>query len=219
MPDASEQDGVAEDHDDTAVESPGSTPDATADCTSLLLSASDSVVLPDTGGLLLRFPLDQVPDGCTVTGATLRLDPGPAAAESVVRVERVADEWTDQTVQTPMTVGDPITAAVRTGERIWSVDALVVALVEGPDRGLLLSTAGDGGPPSLTEDGNARLRSSWGPRNLPEPYSPAGPVCPLDPVAGFRVVRRGAISRRDRAATWSHPYMYPLVVFGRGGVK
>lgn len=122
-----------------------------------MLSASQAVVLPDSGGLLLRFPTDELPDGCTITGATLRLDPGAAAAERTVQVERVAERWSAETTRTPTTVGGAVTADAGTGERAWSVDTLLAALVEGPDRGLLLSTAGDGDPVSLIDDGNTRL--------------------------------------------------------------
>lgn len=139
------------------------TPTPGPDCDSLVLSASHAVVLPDSGGLLLRFPTDDLPDGCTITSATLRLDPGAAAAERTVQVERVADEWSDQTTRTPTTVGGTVTADAATGERVWSVDALLAVLVDGPDRGLLLSTAGDGDPVSLIEDGSARLEIVLGP--------------------------------------------------------
>lgn len=153
--------GTAEGSADTTAVPPTPTPTpdptSTPDCDSLVLSATHAVVLPDSGGLLLRFPTDDLPDGCTITSAALRLDPGAAAADRGVQVKRVADEWSDQTTRTPTTVGDTITADAGTGERAWSVDALLAALVEGPDRGLLLSTAGDGDPVSLIEDGNARL--------------------------------------------------------------
>jgi membrane-bound lytic murein transglycosylase B len=162
VPDASEQDGTTGDPgDDTAVESPDTTPGPVCDL--LVLGASIAVVLPDTGGLLLRFPTDEIPDDCTITSATLRLDPGAAAADRIVQVQRVADEWSEQATQSPATAGNPVSADPGTGERAWSVDALVLALVEGPDRGLLLTTAGDGDPASLIEDGNARLEIVLGP--------------------------------------------------------
>lgn len=164
VPDASEQDRITVDPgDDTAAESPGSTPAPGPVCDSLVLGASVAVVLPDSAGLLLRFPTDEIPDDCTISSATLRFDPGAAAADRTVEVRRVADEWSEQTTRRPATAGDPVSADPGTGERAWSVDALVIALVEGPDRGLLLATAGDGDPASLIEDRNARLEIVLGP--------------------------------------------------------
>lgn len=146
---------------DTAAVPPSPAPGPA--CDPSVLRASQAVVLPDSGGLLLRFPTDELPAGCTITSATLRLDPGAAAAERTVQVERVADEWSDRTTRTPSTVGAPVTAGAGPGERAWSVAALLAALVEGPDHGLLLSAAGDGDPVSLIEDGDARLEIVLGP--------------------------------------------------------
>ncbi|WP_298800812.1 lytic murein transglycosylase [Pseudonocardia sp. 73-21] len=111
--------------------------------------ASATRVLPDASGLLLRFALPDLPAGCRVTAATLRLDPGTAAATLTVR--RPTATWSATTTAEPASTGPAVVSAPAAGTRRMAVTALVAALYAGPDNGLLVQGAGaPSGPVRLT---------------------------------------------------------------------
>ncbi|MFC4945342.1 lytic transglycosylase domain-containing protein [Pseudonocardia sp. GCM10023141] len=92
-------------------------------------------VLPEGGGVLLRFT---VPAGCTVTAATLRFVPGATDVGRAVQVSRVAGPWTDATTAVPVTAGAPVAVPAAPGERTVSVTGLLAA----GGTGLLVHPAG-----------------------------------------------------------------------------
>ena len=79
----------------------------------MVLDAAAVTLLPDGQGLDLRFPAPVPPTGCTVTAATLRLDPGPAVAGQPVEVLAATGD------------GPVTTAAPAPGTRAWTVTGLL----------------------------------------------------------------------------------------------
>lgn len=94
-------------------------------------------VLPD-GSVLVRFA---IPDGCTVTAATLQFTPGATDLEQPVEIRRVTGEWTTDTTEAPETAEPALTAAVPATAGARSVP--VTALVAAGGTGLLLRTSGE----------------------------------------------------------------------------
>jgi membrane-bound lytic murein transglycosylase B len=135
--------------------SPAPPPPAPACPTAPVTSAASATrALPDGAGLLVRFALPEVPPGCRVAAASLRLDPGTSEP---LTVRRVVGTWSAETVAEPASVGPAVVAPASPGVRRWAVTALMPGLYKTPDGGLLVRGAS-------APTGPVRLVISFGPR-------------------------------------------------------
>jgi parallel beta-helix repeat protein len=97
---------------------------------------------------LVHFELPNIPDGCELSSAALRLY---AAADStygarVLEAYRVTSEWTELGVawaNQPATAGPAAAAPSGTGYRQWAVTAQVAAMYDGANHGFLIRDANE----------------------------------------------------------------------------
>ncbi len=99
---------------------------------------------------LVRFALPaDVPAGCVVELATLRLYAASATTDRTLEALRVAGDWSENAVtwsNQPGTTGDAVTTASGLGYREWSVAAQVQAMYDtGTNHGFLIRDAAEGG--------------------------------------------------------------------------
>lgn len=90
---------------------------------------------------LVRFTLPTVPDLCSVTSATLRLNATSAVGGRTLAVLRASASWTEGAVTwatQPGTTGTAVTTASGTGWRSWTVTAHVIAMYGGADNGFVV---------------------------------------------------------------------------------
>lgn len=91
---------------------------------------------------LVKFTLPAIPDLCTMTQATLRLN-AATASDSARTLEafRVGAPWSETTVTwntMPATTGTAVTATSGTGWREWTVTSQVAAMYSGSNNGFLI---------------------------------------------------------------------------------
>lgn len=184
------------------------TANATADTWLLQDSSSsnyggDAVLKVDSklGGnarALVRFGLPALPAGCTVTGATLRLNAASAVTGRTLQVIPVTGAWAENTVSwatQPATGGTAATTSSGTGYRQWTVTQQVLAMYSGANNGFLVRDAAENGPGRLQgfrsrEDSSNRpqLVITFGPGSPP---SGGGTPPPADTTAPDTVIGSG----------------------------
>ena len=105
---------------------------------------------------LVHFPLPaaaDLPAGCVVSSAVLRLHATVTAAERKLQVRRVDGAWTENAVtweNQPATPGAAVTVDSATGDLEWNVTTLVQAEYRaGTSNGFLVRDAADGGAPAV----------------------------------------------------------------------
>jgi CSLREA domain-containing protein len=102
----------------------------------------------DNARALVRFELPALPEGCTVTDASLRLYAGSASGGRTLQALRVTAPWTENGVtwsNQPATGGTAATTASGTGWRQWSVAAQVNAMYASGNHGFLVRDAAENG--------------------------------------------------------------------------
>lgn len=132
---------------------------------------------------LVRFPLPDVPDGCMLESAALRMYAAAAIAGRTLHVVRLNEEWSEAAVtwnNQPATIGPPATAASDFQQRRWDVTSQVQAMYNtGGHQGFLIRDAaenGSGGEQQFV----SREQADDGPELLikfiPDvPFEPAAP--------------------------------------------
>ncbi len=101
---------------------------------------------PKRNRALVRFNLPPLPAGCSVTGATLRLNAAEANTSRTIAVYRVTSSWTENGVtwnNQPTFAGTAVTAPAGTGWRTWNVLAHVTAMYQGVNHGFIVMDANE----------------------------------------------------------------------------
>ncbi|MGH8825443.1 MAG: DNRLRE domain-containing protein, partial [Jiangellaceae bacterium] len=98
---------------------------------------------------LVRFALPaELPEGCVVESATLRLYAGSSASGRTLQALRVSSSWTESGVtwsSQPTTTGTAATTASGSGYRQWNVTTQVQAMFDaGGNHGFLIRDAIEG---------------------------------------------------------------------------
>jgi hypothetical protein len=96
---------------------------------------------------LFRFDLPAIPEGCSITGATLRLYAGSATSGRTLQALRVAASWTETGVtwaNQPATAGPAATTSSGSGWRQWNVLTQVQAMASAGNFGFLIRDATEG---------------------------------------------------------------------------
>lgn len=104
---------------------------------------------------VLHFALPAIPAGCTLTGATLRLNATSATLGRTLDVYRLAAAWTEAGVtwtNQPATTGASSSAPSATGWVQWDVLAQVQAMYSGTNDGFLVRD-------QYENSGSARLQA------------------------------------------------------------
>ena len=112
-------------------------------------------VMSKSGGdnlrALVNFPMPQMPAGCVVDTATLRIYADSASSGRTLQAFRLASSWSENNVtwnNQPSTTGTAATTTSGSGWRQWNVTAPVQAMVDsGANNGFLIRDA--------TENGNS----------------------------------------------------------------
>jgi CSLREA domain-containing protein len=110
---------------------------------------SDSIlkVMSKSGGnlrALVGFNLPNMPQGCSVESATLRIYAKSAASGRSLEAYRLAASWTEGAVtweNQPQTGGDAVTTSSGTGYRVWNVAGLVQVMYTSANNGFLIRDA------------------------------------------------------------------------------
>lgn len=116
-------------------------------------NGSDSVLkveskTGDNARALVRFELPALPEGCTVTDASLRLFAGSSTNGRTLQAIQVTAPWTESGVtwsNQPASGGPAATVASGSGWRQWSVAAQVNAMYAGANHGFLIRDAAENG--------------------------------------------------------------------------
>ena len=90
------------------------------------------------------FPFPSTPDGCSVTGATLRLYGSSVQGTRTIAVYRAASAWTEAGLNwntMPATAGTAVTTTNVAGWRTWDVLAHVQAMSSGSNEGFVVRDA------------------------------------------------------------------------------
>lgn len=91
---------------------------------------------------LVKFTLPAIPDLCTMTQATLRLNAATASGTArTLQALRVNASWAENTVTwntMPATTGTAATATSGAGWREWTVTSQVAAMYSGSNHGFLI---------------------------------------------------------------------------------
>ena len=98
--------------------------------------------------MLVRFALPQIPSGCSVTDAKLRLYSASYKDGRTLEALRLAGSWTEGGVtwtSQPATTGAVATVASGAGYREWSVAAHVQGMYSGGNNGFLIRDATESG--------------------------------------------------------------------------
>ncbi|MHA6780363.1 right-handed parallel beta-helix repeat-containing protein [Pseudonocardia saturnea] len=159
---------------------------------------------------LVRFGLPALPPGCTVTGATLRLNAASAVSGRTLQALPVTGGWTENTVTwatQPATGGPAATTTSGSGYRQWTVTAQVLAMYSGANNGFLIRDAAENAGGRLQgfrsrEDSSNRpqLVITFGPGSAPPPTGPP----PADTTAPDTVIGSGpAASGTATSATFT----------------
>jgi hypothetical protein len=95
---------------------------------------------------LVWFPLPTVPDGCSVTSATLRLYQNTSAGTRTIQAWRLASSWTESGVNwnnQPAMAGTAATSTNGSGWRTWTVTTMVEELYSIANHGFLLKDSSE----------------------------------------------------------------------------
>jgi large repetitive protein len=98
---------------------------------------------------LVRFNLPATPQGCSVTGATLRLYAASAPSNRTLEARRINANWTETGVRwsnQPGTIGTAATTTTVSGWNQWTVTSHVQAMYSGPNHGFLIKFDAEGNP-------------------------------------------------------------------------
>jgi large repetitive protein len=99
---------------------------------------------------LVRFALPNVPNGCSVTGAQLRLFAASSNGSETVQARRITQDWAEHTVrwnqQPSTTVAAMATTTGASGWNQWTVTAQVQAMYAGTNRGFQIRYENEGNP-------------------------------------------------------------------------
>jgi large repetitive protein len=100
---------------------------------------------------LVRFNLPAVPQGCSVTGATLRLYAASAPSNRTLHALRInpSPTWTESGVRwnnQPGTTGTAATTTTVSGWNQWTVTSHVQAMYSGTNQGFLIKFDAEGNP-------------------------------------------------------------------------
>jgi hypothetical protein len=125
---------------------------------------------------LVRFTLpSDVPDGCVVESATLRLYAASATLGRKLEALQIADNWSENAVtweNQPQTAGEEATTSSGSGYRQWDVATQVQAIYDtGANHGFLIRDADEG------EDAEQQFHSREKGENPPQlviRFAPAG---------------------------------------------
>jgi hypothetical protein len=94
---------------------------------------------------LVKFNLPQIPQGCVVQSATLRLYTASTKTGRTIQVLQINANWTENGVtwsNQPATIGTPATTSSGSGWRQWNVAAMVQAMYNsGLNYGFLIRDA------------------------------------------------------------------------------
>jgi hypothetical protein len=98
---------------------------------------------------LVRFNLPAIPQGCSVTGATLRLYAASAPSNRTLEARRINASWTEGGVRwnnQPGTTGTAATTTTVSGWNQWTVTSHVQAMYSGSNHGFLIKFDAEGNP-------------------------------------------------------------------------
>jgi hypothetical protein len=98
---------------------------------------------------LVRFNLPPVPQGCSVTGATLRLYQASGPSNRTLEARRLSASWAENTVRwtnQPTPTGTAATTSTGSGWRQWNVTSHVQAMYSGSNHGWLIKFDAEGNP-------------------------------------------------------------------------
>jgi CSLREA domain-containing protein len=149
-------------------------------------SGSDAILKIRSNGsgdnlrALVRFVLPgNVPDGCIVQSATLRLFASSATPGRTLEVLRVADSWVEGLVNwsnQPTTTGPAATTASDLGYLEWNITSQVQAMVDMDiNRGFLIRDAVEGGS-GAEQQFHSREQSENSPPELVLQFAPTTPL-------------------------------------------
>ena len=92
----------------------------------------------------VRFDLPPTPEGCVMTGATLRLFQGATQGTRTMHVARAASAWTEAALtwsNQPASTGTAVAATNAAGWRTWDVLTHVTAMQSGSNHGFVVKDA------------------------------------------------------------------------------
>jgi hypothetical protein len=124
----------------------------------------------DNARALVRFALPQIPAGCQVTGATLRLYAASYKEGRTLQAFRLSNTFIEPGVNwssQPTTTGTAATAPSRSsaGYVDWSVTSHVQAMYSGTNTGFLIRDATENGP-GMDQSFNSREKGADNPPQL-----------------------------------------------------
>jgi large repetitive protein len=119
---------------------------------------------------LVRFALPQIPTGCQVTSATLRLYSGSYKEGRTLQVNRLLSIWNEGGVNwgsQPAFNGTPVFAQSRStaGYVEWTVTSHVTSMYSGTNAGFLIRDANEDGP-GMEQSFNSREKGADNPPQL-----------------------------------------------------
>jgi hypothetical protein len=126
---------------------------------------------------LVRFALPQVPAGCQVTGATLRLYSSSYKEGRTLQALRLGGSWTESGVKwssQPATTGTAATAPSRSGSAghvEWNVVSHVQSMYSGGNNGFLIRDAAENGS-GFDQAFNSREKGADNPPQLVINFGP-----------------------------------------------
>jgi hypothetical protein len=97
---------------------------------------------------LVQFVLPNLPSGCVVQSATLRLYAPSSSGGRTLQALQVNGAWTEGSVNwsnQPATTGTAVTTGSGNGYREWNVSAIVQLMYSGTNNGFLIRDASEGG--------------------------------------------------------------------------
>ena len=103
---------------------------------------------------LVQFALPNVPPGCVVQSATLRLYAPSSASGRTLQALQISSGWTENNINwsnQPATTGTAMTTGSGNGYREWNVTTLVQTMYGGANNGFLIRDASEGGGGSVQQ--------------------------------------------------------------------
>jgi hypothetical protein len=97
---------------------------------------------------LVRFALPNVPSGCVVQSATLRLYAASSSGGRTIQALRITGNWAENSVtwaNQPSTNGTAVTTGSGNGYLQWNVTTIVQTMYSGSNNGFLIRDASEGG--------------------------------------------------------------------------
>jgi hypothetical protein len=97
---------------------------------------------------LVQFALPNLPSGCVVQSATLRLYAASSASGRTLQALQLNGAWTEGSVtwsNQPATIGNAVTTGSGNGYREWNVTTIVQLMSSGSNSGFLIRDAANGG--------------------------------------------------------------------------